>query len=269
MVPVHFTLGCFAMMHTLMGRSEVKVTQSCPILWDSMDYTVHGILQARILEWAAFPFSRGSSQPSDQTQMSRIAGKFFTSWATREVPWNQRAWLHPILDSSLTSAMAQFCFVFIFFLIYFLTEGWSLYRTVLVSAKPQHESAWLSLLTAFSLGPSPRTTDWFIRSRIGPSCATSSTALRRIQWDKHIQKHSVMWCPSFCPEMISASQLLNVSDQSQTARKHKVDYISDIIKLRTALFFCNQYLMSSKLTWLKVNKQKLLIFSFVSCLLIV
>ena len=47
-----------------------------------MDYTVHGILQARILEWVAFPFSKGSSQPRDQTQVSRIAGGFFTSWAT-------------------------------------------------------------------------------------------------------------------------------------------------------------------------------------------
>ena len=44
-----------------------------------MDYTVHGILQARILEWVAFPFSKGSSQPSDQPQVSRIAGGFFTS----------------------------------------------------------------------------------------------------------------------------------------------------------------------------------------------
>ena len=48
-----------------------------------MNYTVYGILQARILEWAAFPFSRGSSQPRDGTQVSRIAGGFFTSWATR------------------------------------------------------------------------------------------------------------------------------------------------------------------------------------------
>ena len=39
-----------------------------------MDYTVHGILQARILKWAAFPFSRGSSQPRDQTQVAHIAG---------------------------------------------------------------------------------------------------------------------------------------------------------------------------------------------------
>ena len=49
-----------------------------------MDYTIHGILQARILEWVAFPFSRGSSQPRDQIQVSHIAGRFFTSWATKE-----------------------------------------------------------------------------------------------------------------------------------------------------------------------------------------
>ena len=42
---------------------KVKVTQSCPILSNPIDYTVHGILQARILEWVAFPFSRRSSNP--------------------------------------------------------------------------------------------------------------------------------------------------------------------------------------------------------------
>ena len=50
-------------------------------LCKSMDCEVHGILQARILEWVAFPFSRGSSQPRDRTQVSRTAGKFYTSWA--------------------------------------------------------------------------------------------------------------------------------------------------------------------------------------------
>ena len=49
-----------------------------------MDYTVHGILQARIVEWVAFPFSKGSFQPRDRIQVSHIAGGFFTSWATRE-----------------------------------------------------------------------------------------------------------------------------------------------------------------------------------------
>ena len=50
-----------------------------------MDSTVHGILQARILEWVAFPFSRGSSQPRDWTQVFHIADRFFTNWAVREV----------------------------------------------------------------------------------------------------------------------------------------------------------------------------------------
>ena len=54
----------------------MKVAQSCPTLCNPMDYTVHGILQARILEWVAFPFSRASSQPRDWTQVSRIAGGF-------------------------------------------------------------------------------------------------------------------------------------------------------------------------------------------------
>ena len=58
---------------------KVKVIQSCPTLGNPMDSRVHGILQARILEWVAVPFSRGSSQPRDQTQVSRIAGGFFTA----------------------------------------------------------------------------------------------------------------------------------------------------------------------------------------------
>ena len=51
---------------------KVKVAQSCPILCNPVDCTVHGILQARILEWVAFPFSRGSSQPRDQTRSSSL-----------------------------------------------------------------------------------------------------------------------------------------------------------------------------------------------------
>ena len=63
----------------------VKVAQSCLTLCDPMD-CIHGILQTRIPEWIAFPFSRGSSQPRDQSQVSRMAGGFFTSWATKEDP---------------------------------------------------------------------------------------------------------------------------------------------------------------------------------------
>ena len=59
-------------------KVKVKVGQSCSTLRDPIDYTVHGLLQARIMEWGAFPFSRGSSQPKDGTQVSCIAGGFFT-----------------------------------------------------------------------------------------------------------------------------------------------------------------------------------------------
>ena len=49
-----------------------------------MAYRVHGIIQARILDWLAYRFSRGASQPRDQTQVSQISGRFFTKWAIRE-----------------------------------------------------------------------------------------------------------------------------------------------------------------------------------------
>ena len=71
------------------SQSVLRVTQSCPTLCNPMGYSlpgssIHGILQARILEWVAIPFSRGSSQPRDWTKVSCIADRFFTIWATRE-----------------------------------------------------------------------------------------------------------------------------------------------------------------------------------------
>ena len=67
----------------------VLVTQLCLTFCDPLDRSppassVHGILQARILEWTAVPFSRGSSQPRDWTQVSHVAGRLFTVWATRK-----------------------------------------------------------------------------------------------------------------------------------------------------------------------------------------
>ena len=70
--------------HRELGTTEqlkvkVKVIQLCPTLCDLMDYTVRGILQARILEWVAFPFSSRSSRPRNQTGVSCTAGGFFTN----------------------------------------------------------------------------------------------------------------------------------------------------------------------------------------------
>ena len=83
-------LMCVCVCVCAEGRKEkVFVVQLCLTLCDTMDYSapgssVHGILQARILEWVAMPFSRGSSRPRDQTQVSCISGRFFTIWATKE-----------------------------------------------------------------------------------------------------------------------------------------------------------------------------------------
>ena len=77
---VQFTDVCaFLTQVRNLCQVKVKVAQSCLTFCDPMDYTVHGILQARIWEWVAFPFSRGSSQLRDGTQVSHIAGGFFTS----------------------------------------------------------------------------------------------------------------------------------------------------------------------------------------------
>ena len=66
-----------------------EVAQSCPTLCDPVDCSspgssIHEILQARILEWVAISFTRGSSQPRNRTQVSCTAGRFFTNWAMRE-----------------------------------------------------------------------------------------------------------------------------------------------------------------------------------------
>ena len=99
-----FTVWATREAHRLYNL-KVKVNQSCPTLCDPMDYTVRGILQARVLEWVAFPFSRGSSLPRDWTQVSHIAEGFFTSWATREalIFWilretNERFWAEEWYD---------------------------------------------------------------------------------------------------------------------------------------------------------------------------
>ena len=73
------------------SEGKWKCTQLRLTLYDPTDYTVHGILQARTLEWVAFPFFRGSSQPRDQTQVSRIAGRFFTILEWVAYPFSSRS----------------------------------------------------------------------------------------------------------------------------------------------------------------------------------
>ena len=89
-------------------KSESKVAQSCPTLCDPMycslsGSSAHGIFQARVLEWVAISFSRGCSRPRNRTQVSRIAGRRFTVWATRE------ANLHVNVCSAVTSFNMVMC----------------------------------------------------------------------------------------------------------------------------------------------------------------
>ena len=77
----------------LVSAEEKKIVQSCPTLWNPMDCSlpgssIHGILQTRILEWVAMPSSKGSSQPRTLTQVSCIAGRFFTP----ELPGKANKW---------------------------------------------------------------------------------------------------------------------------------------------------------------------------------
>ena len=100
-------MGCLFLIHlgpwTTEGeaRTHAQSLQSCPTLCNPMDHSppgssVQGILQARILEWVAMPFSRWSSQPRDQTCFSCIAGRFFTAELTPKARvWPLSGVFHP------------------------------------------------------------------------------------------------------------------------------------------------------------------------------
>ena len=74
--------SAFDFIHSPLKGLKWKSLSRARLFVTPMGYTVHGVLQARILKWVGFPFSRGSSQPKDQTQVFCIADGFFTSWAT-------------------------------------------------------------------------------------------------------------------------------------------------------------------------------------------
>ena len=90
------------------------VTQSCQTLWDPMDCSppgsfIHGILQARVWEWVAIPFSRGSSQPRDWSWVSHITGRFFNIWSTREALMENSFFTEYILWACIT--YRQCCYI--------------------------------------------------------------------------------------------------------------------------------------------------------------
>ena len=97
-------VSIFGLVHRTQSSTELtvkwsQVTQLCPTLCNPMDCSlpgssVHGIFQARVLEWVAISFSRGSSWPRDWTRISCIAGRRFTVWATRAHRRQQTIFIH-------------------------------------------------------------------------------------------------------------------------------------------------------------------------------
>ena len=117
-------------------RWKVLVTRSCSTLCNPIDCcppgsSVHGILQARILEWVAIPFSRVSSQPRDQTQVSHIAGRFFTTWATKEAQiWGRLLHLSPSTCKKEAHHSSGFLIICLQTILHWGTLLQSIYRVI-------------------------------------------------------------------------------------------------------------------------------------------
>ena len=112
-------------------ESESEVTQSCPTLCNQVDYSlpsfsVHGILQARVLEWVTISFSRGSSWPRNRTRVSCIGGRRFNLWTTREALTN----LESILKSRNITlpTMVHLVKAMIFPVVMYGCESWTIKR---------------------------------------------------------------------------------------------------------------------------------------------
>ena len=146
-------------------ENESAVAQSCPTLCDPMDCSLpgsslHGILQARVLEWVTISFSRGSSRPRDRTRVSHIPGRRFNLWATRKAPEAEVVFTYPeaafkfdslnfkiaLIGSAwpiieLMSALRTLLSwnpVIFWFIIHNLTVWYSFYKDFSLSEVPDH-----------------------------------------------------------------------------------------------------------------------------------
>ena len=152
-----------------------EVTQSCPALCDPMDCSlqgssVHGIFQARVPEWGAISFSRGSSRPRDRTQVSRIAGRHFTIWATREVPriWNMHVQICRFVLTSKWIGFKMFYLRNIIFLkrrYRFCQKGWKTEGPDVLTLSESN-----NIFDYYSLLPSPTPT----HTATPPKCSASA-----------------------------------------------------------------------------------------------
>ena len=105
--------------------SQLSLTLCDPMDCSPPGFSVHWILQARILEWVVVPFSRESSQPRDQTQVSCFAGRFYTIWVTRKVPnllLQREVFLHVSHYFHFENNNSQIIFLFLSFILIYSKE---------------------------------------------------------------------------------------------------------------------------------------------------
>ena len=156
-----------------MGDTQRKISNSQSWLrilgkWKSLSciwLCDPGILQARILEWVAVPFSRESSQPWDQTQISRMAGRFFTSWATREalrIPGldpslakERRIYRSPVMKSNRESVVNKSKTYYVLSRVWIFVTPWTDHTSLLLSVNFSGKNIGVGCHLAYSRGSSP------------------------------------------------------------------------------------------------------------------
>ena len=184
----------------------VKVAQSSLTLCNPMVSAAHGLLQGWILEWVAFPLSRGSSQPRDQTQASHIAGGFFTSWATREalcghkysLNWNKchkcpEMWL---LAHKVSINLGVFVFIIVLencpFLFFFFYQNRKMYFNHFILVLPKSFRSCPTLCDPMDCSPPGSSVHGIFQARVLEWVAISSS--RGSSWFKNWTHISYISC---------------------------------------------------------------------------
>ena len=181
--------------------------------------SVHEILQARTLEWVAIPVSRGSSQPRDQTQVSYIAGRFFTVWATRRAQFSPLSFSQCRSTLKVTYKPEMPVFLFTFHFVN-LSETAIDERTPHLSPPPLIYSV-LSSCLAYSL-------DYSEKFPLFSQCLHSSNAHRQLSY-----ANSVVALPSYTDFILSSfliSQCLHLFNHFSCSSLNSVQFV-DIFRV--------------------------------------
>ena len=144
LAPMSFQIAFFSFpwnIHLFIHWNNIDSCESYSVVSDSLRpcelYIVHGILQARILKWVAFPFSRGSSQPRDKTQVSRTADGFFTSYLSHKGS--------PILIVLIVLNSKSVCMLSCFICVQLFVTLWTAPCQVPLSTRFSRREYWIGL----------------------------------------------------------------------------------------------------------------------------